>query len=175
MTRSSIQSLLCASVSLWFVLFAAGCSTQREVFTDRPADEVWIAMKAVAETPDYASGDSDDRWTIRQNNIWINDETKRIEIARELERIYHQPGSTPHQENRAWKFTVRLESTDPPTAAITSRGMGVPAHAWEEADRFFDEVWEVLRTARPPKPIDPLEAAINEPQAADPARTMYDD
>lgn len=175
MTRSPTQSLLCASVSLWFSLLSAGCSTQREVFTDRPADEVWTAMKAVAESPDYAQGDPADRWSVRANNIWIDDDAKRIEIARELERVYHQPGSKPLQENRAWKFTVQLESTDPPTAAITSRGMGVPSHAWEEADRFFDEVWQVLRSERPPKPVDPLEAAINEPQAADPARTMYDD
>ena len=175
MPRSPARYLLKVSVMLSFALLLGGCSTQREVFTAHPADEVWTAMKAVAETPDYAQGDLSNRWTVRANNIWIDDETRRIEIARELERIYHQPGSTPHQENRAWKFTVRLESNDPPTAAITSRGMGVPAHAWEEADRYFDEVWQVLRSERPPKPVDAMEAAINEPQSADPARTMYDD
>ena len=174
MTRLPIHSLLCVSVSLWFALLSAGCSTQREVFTDRPSDEVWTAMKAVAETPDYAQGEPADRWTVRRNNVWVDDESRRIEIERRIEHAYHQPGSKPLQEERAWKFTIRLESNDPPTALITSRGFGVPAHAWGEADRYFSEVWEVLRAERPAKPPDWMEASIDDPQAPKPARTMYD-
>jgi len=131
-------------------------------------------MKAVAETPDYAEGDVSNRWTVRRNNIWIDDETRRIEIDRQIERVYHQPGSMPMQEERAWKFTIGLEAMDPPVATITSRGFGVPAHAWGEADRYFDEVWEVLRADRPAKRLDVMEASLIEPQEVKPARTMYD-
>jgi len=122
----------------------AGCTTTREVFPDQSADQVWTALVAAAKSPDYGDSDAQRRWTVRQNDVWVDDENNRIEIYRKLERDLHMPASPPLHENREWKFQVALEQRDPPTVRFTSRQVGVPAHVWDESERYFAEVWKFL-------------------------------
>ncbi len=123
-----------AVVILAGTLLCGGTSVRRE-FLGSPPDQVWTAMVAVANSPDY------DDWTVTQNDVWVDDASQRIEIYRRMRRVIHQPAYKARRENREWRFQVIFE---PPVATFTSRGMGVPAHAQEEAEHFFDDVLDLL-------------------------------
>ena len=112
-----------------------GCTTVHQEFTGLPSDQVWTALVAVAESPKY------DDWTVTDNDVWVNEAAQRIEIYRRLRRVIHQPAYKARRENREWRFQVIFE---PPVATFTSRGMGVPSHAQEEAEHFFDDVLDLL-------------------------------
>src|SRR5688572_25508895 len=80
-------------------LACTGCTVQRMTFPNHDPDEVWTAMVAVAQTPDYNHPDYTKRWTVRVNEVWVNPERSQIEIYRRLERVLHRPGSQPlHEE-----------------------------------------------------------------------------
>ena len=142
-------------IALWLPL--AGCVTKSHTFQGHDADSVWTAMLAVASTPNYKIGPPAERWTVRENRVWSDQEQGRIEIFRRLERILYQPASRPRYEDRQWKFQVVMEGRDPPTVSFSSREMGIPSRAWDEADRFFNEVWDVLggKDVEPDLPPDP--------------------
>jgi hypothetical protein len=153
MSAIQIRSLLRASVSLCCLLALAGCTATRETYTGQSAERVWTAMVAVANTPDYASSpDITERWTVRQNSVFVDEDQSRIEILRTLERYLHQPAQPVLHENQEWRFQIVMEQSDPPVVKFTSRSAGVPAHAWNEADRYFAQVWEVLGETPPAKP-----------------------
>ena len=122
----------------------SGCTSVRETFAGHDPDQVWTALKAVASAPDYGKGDPTDRWTVRENQVWVDEQGSRIEVYRRLERELHMPGSTPQHQEREWKLRVRMIERDPPTVEFTSRQWGVPAHTWDEGARYFDEVWQLL-------------------------------
>lgn len=154
MTLRYLQ-LLCV---LCAILPLAGCGWKTHTFEDHNADTVWAAMLAVARTPDYQSGPADTRWVVRENQVWTDAQTNRIEVFRRLERVRYEGASRPIYEDRQWKFQILLEERTPPTVSFSSREMGVPAHAWDEADRFFDEVTDVLEGKRVidvPQPLEP--------------------
>src|SRR5687767_3542074 len=92
-----------------------GCTTIRETFPGHDADQVWTAMVAAARTPDYNHPDYTQRWTVRENQVWVDEENSRIEIFRRLERDLHRPASRPLHEQREWKIQATLEERDPPT------------------------------------------------------------
>jgi hypothetical protein len=127
-------------------LVLAGCGVkQRAIMPGRDPDQVWNAMVAVAQDPDYSSSpDPTMRWTVRKNEVWVDRDASRIEIYRRLERELHQPLQQPQHETRDWKIAVFLEKRDPPTILFQTRNSGVAAHAWDEADRYFDEVQQFL-------------------------------
>ena len=112
-----------------------GCTSVQREFLGSPSDQVWTAMVAVAQSPDY------DDWTVTQNDVWVDDASQRIEIYRRMRRVIHQPAYKARRENREWRFQVIFQ---PPVATFTSRGMGVPAHAQEEAEHYFDDVLDLL-------------------------------
>lgn len=152
-----------ARQTVFIVMFVmlGGCSAQYHTFEGHNADDVWQAMLTVARTPDYQTGPPDERWTVRENRVWDDPETNRIEIFRRLERVLYQPASRPLHEDRQWKFQVVLEERNPPTVMFFSREMGVPAHAWVEADRYFEEVQDVLtgrRAIELPPQAQPVQA-----------------
>src|SRR6185503_1538792 len=86
----------------------SGCVSKSETFSGQTADQVWTALTAVAKTPDYRDPDPTERWTVRENNVWIDDESHRIEILRRLERDLHNPASRPRHEEREWKLQITL-------------------------------------------------------------------
>ena len=112
-----------------------GCTSVQREFLGSPSDQVWTAMVAVAQSPDY------DDWTVTQNDVWVDDASQRIEIYRRMRRVIHQPAYKARRENREWRFQVIFQ---PPVATFTSRGMGVPAQAQEEAEHYFDDVLDLL-------------------------------
>ena len=139
--HSTMTTLLLMKITLQLtvVILAAtllcGCTTVQREFLGSPSDQVWTAMVAVAQSPDY------DDWTVTQNDVWVDDASQRIEIYRRMRRVIHQPAYRARRENREWRFQVTFE---PPMATFISRGMGVPAHAQEEAEHYFDDVLDLL-------------------------------
>ncbi len=130
-----------------------GCTTVQREFLASPPDQVWTAMVAVANSPDY------DDWTVTQNDVWVDPASKRIEIYRRMRRVIHQPAYKARRENREWRFQVIFE---PPVATFTSRGMGVPSHAQEEAEHFFDDVLDLLG-GMPTASEEPSSKSIDSP------------
>lgn len=157
-------------LALGATLLLAGCMTVQERFPAQAPEQVWTALKAAAETPAY------DDWVVDRNEVWISEEERRIEIYRQLDRVLHRPGYEPLREDRTWRFQVTLEATDPPQATFVSRGMGVPAHAQLEGERYFDLVWEVLG-GRPQDPqadeTDEADETGGSDPAAGPANLYY--
>ena len=123
---------------------AAGCTTQRASFPGQTTDQVWTALVAVAETPDYGDVPADERWSVKENSVWLDPAALRIEIYRELVRTTDLGSTRPWSRQRTWRFRVRLEPGDPPTVEFRSRGVGAPLRALEEAERFFEDVSELL-------------------------------
>jgi hypothetical protein len=149
-------------------LSASGCTTARQSFPDHDASQVWTALVAVAQTPDYRDPDPTRRWHVRENQVWVDEEIPLIEIYRELDRVRYPARMDPRREHRTWRFRIILEKEDPPTAQFVSRGWGVPMHASEEARRFFMDVIELLESsgeaagaidapAPPPAPAAPAD------------------
>lgn len=123
-----------------------GCGTTvRETFAGHDAEHVWTAMVAAARAPDYASHpDYTQRWAVRENQVWVDEPNGRIEIFRRVERDLYRPAAKHIYQERQWKLQAVLEERDPPVVRFRARQVGVPAHAWDEATRYFDEVWKVL-------------------------------
>ena len=120
------------------LLVAGGCTTIERTFEGYRSDQVWTAMVAAAETPAYAD------WTVAANDVWVDESEQRIEIHRHLRRVLHRPGADPLRETQTWRFEVRLEGRNPPTASFVSRGIGLPTDAQYEANRFFLDVQDLL-------------------------------
>jgi hypothetical protein len=149
-----MRTLLVLLLTLPF-LTACGVTERRQIMTDRDPGQVWEAMKAVAQTPDYyaRSIDVDGRWIVRQNDVAYDDNVRRMEVYRRLEREVHKPLSPVRREEREWKFEILLEvppppelhtQPSPPVMLFRTRNAGVPAHAWDEATWYFDEVERFL-------------------------------
>jgi hypothetical protein len=124
----------------------SGCAvTERRLLLEgRDPDQVWNAMVAVAQEPDYMSSeDVAQRWVVRTNEVAADPDASgggRIEVYRRLERELHMPGAPVRHETREWKFNIVLEQRDPPLILFTARNASVPAHVWQEAERYFNEV-----------------------------------
>jgi hypothetical protein len=120
------------------LLAAGGCTSVERSFDGYGSDQVWTAMVATAESPAYAD------WKVAANDVWVDESEQRIEIFRHLRRVLYRPGADPHHETQTWRFEVRLEGHNPPTATFVSRGVGLPTSAQFEADRFFLDVHDLL-------------------------------
>lgn len=126
---------------------ATGCTTVRQEFRGRDAGQVWTAMQAVAQSPEYRD------WHVMENEVWVDPNQARLEIFRVVERSYNRAGGRPWHERKNWKFQVSMEETDPPIARFTSRGLAVPARASEEGRRFFADVRRLLYAETHPVPV----------------------
>ncbi len=117
---------------------SVGCTSVNQTFTNVSAEQVWTAMKVVAESPAY------DDWKVTANERWVDEPNRRIEVYRELAREFRRPGGSARTERRTMKFEVRLVETDPPTATYSGRGFAIPAHSRDDANRYFTEVFVIL-------------------------------
>ncbi|MHC4217057.1 MAG: hypothetical protein ACYSU7_01245 [Planctomycetota bacterium] len=138
-----------AAGALVCILVAGGCSTVEHTFVDHEADQVWTAMVAVAEQPRY------DDWTIIANDVWVDEPSYRLEIHRQLERMLRDAGMKPFREQRTWQFEVRLLATDPPHATFATRNTAVISQAKAEAERYFDDVLDLLSGLPGEYPLSP--------------------
>ena len=128
-------------ILLQFVLI--GCSI-KESFPGSTSDQVWTAMKATAQSPDYQNAHYTKRWTVIDNFVDIDEASHVIEIDRSHERILQRPMTNPLYERTAWIFTVELLDGDPPVASIQNRGVSLPTKFQFEAERFFAEMRTLL-------------------------------
>lgn len=139
------------SALLAFGLVAAtGCATNEEAYPTRSADQVWTAMVAAAEKPVY------DDWHVIENDVWVDDAGRRIEVYRRLRAYRDPPGQYSRLEDREWTFVASFEDRPPPdapTVRFDIRGWHVPSHGWEERDRYFRQVRELL-AGEPSAPPD---------------------
>ena len=157
--HSLVRGRAAAAVLGVLALGLGGCVTRTQPLSGYSSDEVWIAMQAVADSPSY------DDWHIVQNDVYANDDTRSIEIYRELKRVYVSPTSDPQKQERDWRFQILLlEDTETQLFSIdfTARQLAVPAHVWDEADRYFAQVNALLG---PPRLLieiiaEPVEAAV---------------
>ncbi|MBI1303472.1 MAG: hypothetical protein GC172_06755 [Phycisphaera sp.] len=159
-TGSSRGALpLFAAVAL---VAATGCTSRTQTFEGYSDDQVWSAMVAVSRAPEY------DDWKIADNDVFVDEAGRRIEVYRRLRRLYVSPYSEPRKEDEEWRLQMMLErddSLDAPTVEFTTRQVTVPAHVWREADRFFAQVRALL---------GPVEEPTDEPESAEPDRGMDD-
>ena len=116
----------------------AGCTTQSSVFKDRSPEQVWTALIAVAEDPQY------DKWVVVENNVWIDMVYDRLEIQRTLKRDLHRTGSSPQRETQDLELQVVLERTQPPAVTVTVRNAIIRGKAIMAIDHFFGEVRDLL-------------------------------
>lgn len=134
----------------------AGCSHDAShVYDDRPAGDVWQAMKQAAGQPRYAD------WIVIGNDVLVDESGRRIVISRDLKRDVVEPGLAPHREEAKWRLTAQLESAEPPTVRLSSPDWAVPAHFWAIADQYFAQVRLRLAEMGPvtPPPGDPIGGA----------------
>jgi hypothetical protein len=119
----------------------SGCAANEESFPTRSADQVWTAMVAAAERPVY------DDWHVIENDVWVDDAGRRIEIYRRLRAYRDPPGQYSRLEDREWTFVASFEDRQPPdapTVRFDIRGWHIPSHGWKERDRYFRHVRELL-------------------------------
>lgn len=171
---SSLAALLIAVPAITSLL---GCTSRSQIFEGYGDDQLWTAMVATARAPSY------DDWKIDENEVYIDDARRRIEIYRVLKRTYVSPYSDPRKEEEEWRFQIVLardQELDQPMVDFTARQMTVPAHVWDEADRFFAQMRLLLGPMKGPEaapasdtepspmppPLDPEPAAEAAPAAA---------
>ena len=140
-----------------FISATVGCTTRSQVFEGY--DQLWTAMVASAQKPTY------DDWRVMDNEVYVDQATRRIEVYRVLKRTLVTPYSTPRQEEREWKFQIALgrdPELDSPTVDFTARQLVVPAYVWTEADKFFLQMRTSLGV---PTGTTPAEGSAPPPQA----------
>lgn len=139
---SSVRRRLETALSLGLALVAlGGCTTRTQVFEGYSDDQLWTAMVATANAPEY------DDWRIRRNEVFVDDDSRRIEVFRVLRRTYVSPYAEPSRQEREWRFEILLardEELGFPMVDFTARQVTVPAHVWQEADRYFAQMRTLL-------------------------------
>jgi hypothetical protein len=127
----------------------AGCTTRTQVFEGYSDDQLWTAMVATANAPEY------DDWRIRRNEVFVDDDARRIEVFRILRRTFVSPHAEPSRQEREWRFEILLardEELQVPMVDFTARQISVPAHVWQEADRYFAQMRTFLGPVATPSP-----------------------
>lgn len=135
-----MRSRSAPSIVLLMLLGAVfgGCSKQTATFPGHSDPEVWNAMVTVAENPVY------DDWHVFENEVAADRTQGRIEIFRLLRRDLVRVGQDPVRQEEDWRFQVQFLHSDPPTIRFSARQASIPAHLWREADRYFEDMREIL-------------------------------
>lgn len=153
--RISFVSRPLAALALAAAL--CGCTSRSQVFEGYADDQLWTAMVATARTPEY------DDWKLTENEVFVDESGRRVEIYRVLRRTLVSPYADARRETAEWRFQVALSDEDgAPMVDFTARQAAIPAHVWTEADRYFAQMRTLLG---PPA----AKAAPSEPPAAEPA------
>ncbi|MHC4989794.1 MAG: hypothetical protein ACYTGC_02345 [Planctomycetota bacterium] len=122
-----------------------GCTTVEQTFDGHETGRVWSALVQAAENPIYLDVEPSRRWFVRENNVWVDEDRWRIEIDRSVHRRRVLENANERYERRDWRLRVTLEETDAgPRASLGSLQWMIPAHVWDEAARYFDDVWRLL-------------------------------
>lgn len=151
-------------------LLLVGCMTYSHEFVGHDPGQVWSAMKTAAEQPRY------DDWLVHENQAWVDEDARRIEVYRQIERYRRGPIDAPIHEERTWRLKVQMVSDNPPVAKMGNRGLDVPMHVREEALRYFEDVQQLLgepesppEAPRLPEEIESLAPPETPPPSPSPA------
>lgn len=118
---------------------AAGCTTYRESFAGVDPSAVWNAMIEAAEQPAYPD------WVVTDNRVWVDHETSRVEIYREIKRDIRVPLSRVQRQERTLRHQmVLLQEADGPVVEFYGRSGGIPAREELESERYFAQLWRTL-------------------------------
>ncbi|MDG2200675.1 MAG: hypothetical protein P8K80_05795 [Phycisphaerales bacterium] len=133
-------------------LALGACGVEAE-FGDHDTYQVWRALQAAAEHPDYNHQDYTKRWTVMENIVHVDDVDRRIDIERRLERVLHRPRTNPLHQNETWHFQITLLPGPGNLVHFDNMGPAVPTHLQFEAERYFAEVRRFLAGFPPPQEI----------------------
>lgn len=153
------------------LLLQVGCATHERTYPGQSAEQVWAAMVAVAEVPDY-TGD----WHVTGNIVTTDHQEGIIDVNRSLRRTVLELSGERRTEQRDWQFRFMLLPAQSPTVAFVARNPALPMHVHVEADRFFTDLATVLAGVErdvappdqllrvPPDPADDPTPILGEPQ-----------
>ncbi len=126
-------------------LLLSGCSTPTRTWDGHAPDEVWTAMIAVAQAPEYESDNPRKRWHVFENDVVVNNETGEIQIHRMLRRSIKLPMQPVQRDDRSMIFQISLKNEIPPTTEFKELSTQlVPVRTLDEAERYFNQVHELL-------------------------------
>lgn len=134
----------------------AGCGhSQTCDFSDRPRDDVWMAVVQASRAPRYPD------WVVIENQVKADDPLRRVTVLRDLRRDVVEHGLDPRREEVEWRFSAQVSADDPVTVTFSTPDWAVPGHFWKEADHFFSQVRMRLGEMGPvtPPPGDPMGGA----------------
>ena len=106
------QSLSLAGTAASLLL--AGCGSAEREFPGYTRDQVWKAMVETADDPRYPD------WIVVDNQVFRDDINGSVEIRRDVRRDVVTVGQPIRREQREWKFTATVESTEPPVLVFKS-------------------------------------------------------
>ena len=139
------------SIAVGSLLALFGCTTQSQTFEGYYDDQVWSAMVAAARAPEY------DEWKIAENETFIDEDGRRVEVYRVLRRLYVTPYSTPLDESREWRMQMvlgRHDDADAPVVDFTARQITVPAHVWGRSGALLQPGAQFAWSCEPPATCD---------------------
>lgn len=123
-----------------------GCATgTSQSFPGYDGRAVWTALTAVAQSPSYDDLEPARRWLVDENQVWVDEQSARIEIFRRVHRMEGKRITKQHRNERTWRFQVLFHDGNTPSATFHARGMSIPMQVQDEADRYFADVRELLR------------------------------
>jgi len=125
-------------------LLLSGCVTYERSYPGRTSQQLWTAMVSVAEQPDYTSEEWGP-WHVMANDVYVEEGTGQIEISRHLRRVVYKAGMVkPDEQERTYLISISLRQSVTPKIKFSMRGMEIPADAFTESQRYFDDVGDLL-------------------------------
>lgn len=125
------------------LLILGACGVEAD-FSGHAPDQVWRALKAVSENPDYDHQDPTKRWTVVENIVHVDEQDRRIDINRQLQRVLRRPRTKPLFEDMTWHFQVSMPASDASVVRFENIGPAIPTKVQFEGDRYFAEVRRFL-------------------------------
>ena len=121
------------------------CSSPTRTWEGHSPDEVWTAMIAVAQAPEYQSDNPRKRWHVFENYVVVNSESGEIRVHRVLRRSMKLPMQPVQRDDREMIFQISMKEQAPPTTEFKELSTQlVPVRTLDEAERYFNQVDELL-------------------------------
>jgi hypothetical protein len=128
-----------------------GCSVPTHTWQGVDRELLWSSMITSAKTPDYSSDDPRKRWIVTENKVAIDRRQGRIDVNRKLSRSLKLPRQNEQLDKRHWFFVIQLLPIDKKNQDSSvvmfevPDTQFVPARVHDEANRYFEQVDELLQ------------------------------